>query len=40
VTRMRQYLRSYWSLLQRHPGQVLAVIREDLRRLGREWFGR
>jgi hypothetical protein len=37
---MSRYLRSYWSLLRRHPGQVLAVMREDLRRLGRERFGR
>ena len=35
---MSRYLRSYWSLIRRHPGQVLAVIREDLLRLGRELF--
>jgi hypothetical protein len=33
---MRLYLRSYWSLIRRHPGQVLAVLTEDLRRLARE----
>jgi hypothetical protein len=29
------YLRSYWSLIRRHPGQVLAVVRDDVQRLGR-----
>jgi hypothetical protein len=28
------------ELLRRHPGEVLAVMREDLLRLGRGWFGR
>jgi len=36
VTPMRRYLRSYWSLIWRHPGQVLAVLAEDLQRLARE----
>jgi hypothetical protein len=38
--RMRRYLRSYWSLIQRHPGEVLAVAYEDLRRLARELLRR
>jgi hypothetical protein len=37
---MLAYVRSYWSLIRRHPGEVLAVIREDLLRLGRGWLGR
>jgi hypothetical protein len=37
---MRRYLRSYWSLVRRHPGEVLAVLREDLLRLGRELLRR
>jgi hypothetical protein len=40
VIRMRRYLRSYWSLVRRHPGEVLAVLREDLLRLGRELLRR
>jgi hypothetical protein len=40
VSRMLGYLRSYWSLIRRHPGEVLGVMREDLLRLGRGWFGR
>ena len=37
---MSRYLRSYWSLILRHPGQVLAVVGEDLRRLARELWRR
>jgi hypothetical protein len=37
---MRHYLRSYWSLIRRHPGEVQAVMREDLLRLGSGWLGR
>jgi hypothetical protein len=37
---MSRYLRSYWSLARRHPGQVLAVVRDDLLRLARELFRR
>jgi len=37
---MRRYLRSYWSLIQRHPGEVLVVAYEDLRRLARELLRR
>lgn len=29
---LRGYLRSYWSLIRRHPGQVLAIARDDLLR--------
>jgi hypothetical protein len=32
------YLRSYWSLVRRHPSQVLAVAWDDLLRLARGWF--
>jgi hypothetical protein len=34
---MSRYLRSYWSLVRRHPGQVLAVAWDDLRRLARRY---
>ena len=33
---MSRYLRSYRSLVRRHPGQVLAVVRDDPLRFARE----
>jgi hypothetical protein len=35
---MSGYLRTYWSLIRRHPSQVLAVAWDNLRRLARGWL--